>query len=171
MHTDSTPVTMPTGQEDQGERPQEEEGGSVFAYFQEGVRKALTESPVVCWGNERSFLNDCPNVICFLLLSSLVVERRVQWVLTDDEDGGEKKTHCCLSDNWYSPLSQTDVMIRVIVQKYLWVWCLNMAVIMKHVCDFHQRGGLVACAAIMMCGYQRSAGALNSIVWAKPVFL
>lgn len=46
---------MPTGQEDQEERPQEGEGGSVFAYFQEGVRKDLTESPVVCRGNEPGF--------------------------------------------------------------------------------------------------------------------
>lgn len=42
---------MPTGQEEQ--EPQEEGEGGCFAYFQLGVRKALTESPVVCRGNEQ----------------------------------------------------------------------------------------------------------------------
>lgn len=54
MLPDSTPVTMPTGQEEQ--EPQEGEGCVCFAYFQPGVRKALTESPVVCRGSELGFL-------------------------------------------------------------------------------------------------------------------
>lgn len=43
-------------------------GGRVcFAYFQLGVRKALTESPVVFRENELgSFFNDYLRVICFL---------------------------------------------------------------------------------------------------------
>lgn len=70
--TDSTPVTMPTGQEEQEpQEAEEEEEGVCFAYFQLGVRKALTESPVVCWENELVFFNDHLRIICFLLLPVL----------------------------------------------------------------------------------------------------
>lgn len=37
--------------------------------------------------------------------------------------------------------------------------------------DFHHLGGLMVGRTIMLCGCKRSAGALNSCLRAKPVFL
>lgn len=151
--TDSTPVTMPTGKEEQ--EPQEGEMVCVcFAYFQPWVRKALTESPVVCRGNELGFFNDYLRVICFLLL--LALDAVIAWMDPYGCGGQRRKPPAArrpclcqveLSKNsiWhpcicYSPFIKdrhvdNNQFCSAAAAAASWLSCLYMVVIMKHVCQ------------------------------------
>lgn len=73
-------------------------GGVCFAYFQPGVRKALTESPVVCWGSELGFLmTTLRNMFSFA--SSPAMLWLLGWIPIDVEDK-EKSHHSASIPVW-----------------------------------------------------------------------
>lgn len=174
-------------------------GGVCFAYFQPGVRKALTESPVVCWGSELGFLmTTLRNMFSFA--SSPAMLWLLGWIPIDVEDK-EKSHHSAsipvwrrwisratkVADIWYLYICYSTfrhVDDNQLLSNAPWLSCSihPKPIIMpihgddKETCvcveyDFHHLGGLMVGRTIMLCGCKRSVGALNSCLRAKPVFL